>query len=147
MELSALGAALAGKAKCSLQWRHAVDFSPHLVSWEELPDCRRAGSNCAWFESLSSPFRAKFSSVAVFATPCLLDLPQKMQANTRQLLSVPSSASESFLQKLVVLVVSLSAMEHVCMLLLFFHNKSFNHFFIIGTTYTYRPKLWFWSTD
>lgn len=93
MEPSALGAALTDTGKCSLRWGRAIDFSPHLAS------------------------------VAVFATPCLLGLPPKMQANTHQQLSVPSSASESFLQKLVVVVVSLSVTEHVCMLLLFFHNK------------------------
>lgn len=147
VELSTLGAALTDKGKPSLQWGCAVDCSPHLASWEELPACRRAGSLRAWFEFLSSPFSTKFSSVAVFATPCLLGSPQKMQANTHQLLSVVCSASEGFLQNLVVVVVSLSVTKHFCMLLLFFHNKSFNHFFIIGTTYTYRPKLWFRSTN
>ena len=69
------------------------------------------------------PLCAKFSSVAVFATPRLLGSPQKMKTNACQLLSVPSSASESFPQKLVVVVVSLSVMERVCVLLLFSHNR------------------------
>lgn len=75
-EPSALGSALTDKGKCFLRWGVAVDLSPHLAS------------------------------VAVFATPCLLGSPPKMQANAHQQLSVPSSASESFLQKLVVVVVS-----------------------------------------
>lgn len=91
MELSALGAALTGKGKCSLRWGCAVDFSPH---WHLERNCQIVeGQAQAVLDLNHCPLHAKFSSLAVFATPCLLGSPQKMQANTRQLLSVPSSAS------------------------------------------------------
>lgn len=96
MELSALGTTLADEGKHSLWWGCPAGFS---LRWER--NCQAVegqAQSMLPFESLSSHFCAKFSSLAVFATPCLCVLSQKMQANTHQLLSVPSSASESFLR-------------------------------------------------
>lgn len=143
MELSALGAALAYKGKSSLWWGCAVDFSLHLER-----NCQtvegQSQSVLLWVTVLSFLCWILFSSLCHTLFMCFV---------TEDASQYTPSVVCSFLclrklpQKLLVVVVSLSAVGYVCVRLLFFHNKSFNNFFITGTTHIYRPKLWFQSLD